>query len=177
MSENQMWSLIAVGSTPDDGDYTVANFTTKERALQEKEKLEKIVKAIESNTDSSLWGGWSIFPSRYRVEPMPAMVEDGEEFSPKTYFLVFTTSTLSEDKTRLTREVEHVEFSISAGLEGYMVNAQEQKAFKEMQETGKKYVSWNTPVVSGNGTIVFETLFTLNAADIPLEDNASAVGL
>lgn len=176
MSNKQMWSLVVEGATPDDGYFSLATFPSKERAEMERDKLENKMEEIEKNADKDAWGGWDVFPSRYRVEPMPAVVEDDEEFNTVGYFVVFPTAELNEDKTRATREIEHAQFILSTD-QMLDLTEDEKKAIRELREGGKKYVQYRKPQHFDGEDVVYETLCTFNVADIPLEVDVAELGL
>lgn len=176
MSNKMMWALVVEGATPDSGYFTLGHFASKERAEQEMAKLESSVDEIESNTDKEVWGGWDIFPSRYRIEPVPAVVEDDEEFTAHGYFLVFPTATFNEDKTRLTREIEHASF-VLASEQTLNMDEAEKEIIRNLRESGKKYAQWRAPEHFDGEDVVYESLCAFNVADIPLEVDVSEVGL
>lgn len=175
MSNKMMWALVVEGATPDSGYFTLANFASKERAELEMAKLESSVDEIVSNTENDDWGGWDVFPSRYRIEPVPAVVEDDEEFKAHGYFLVFTAATFNEDRTRVTREIEHVTFGLSSAQ---MLDLDENSKYviQALHETDKKYVQWQVPQYFDGENVVYESLCAFNVADIPLEVDVSEVG-
>lgn len=175
MSAKMMWSVIVEGPTPDAGSYTLANFSTKERAEREKDKMEAAALEKEKNTDSSIWGGWSVFPNRFYVRPAPVVIEDDEEFTPLGYFLVFSTAGYNDDKTKIVRVIDHVEYVITyEGAALVSLTDHEVQQLKKLQEPGTKYVQWNTPSFYADDAIA-ETMAAFDINDIPLEVEVSEV--